>query len=377
MRLLDRYLLRELIVPFSYCLAGFLIFWVSCDLLTQMSDYQKLRLRPRDLVDLYIVMTPGILVLTLPMVFLLALLYALTNHARHHELTAIRAAGVSLSRLSLPYVGLGFVLSVAVFALGEFWVPRGNDDAEEILARHQSDQKITSTRRQWEAKLTHYNPLERRWWVVENYHLFTGEMIRPHIVWIPTNSGQVDIFAEHGAWTNGAWTFTGVHRLTYPYPARPGAEPVQEQFPVLAMADFQETPEQIRSEIKINRLRSFKYARKTHLSIREILDYQRLHPSGVPAELQATLETKLHGQMASPWTCLVVVAIALPFGARSGRRNVAVGVASSIFICFAYFIALQFSLALGSGRHLPPWLAAWLPNIVFGVAGIILCRRLR
>src|SRR5689334_24297560 len=101
MRLLDRYLLRELILPFAYCLAGFLIFWVSADLLAQMSEYQKDRLKPRDLLDLYLVLTPGILVMCLPIAFLLALLYALTNHARHHELTAIRAAGVSLFRLSV------------------------------------------------------------------------------------------------------------------------------------------------------------------------------------------------------------------------------------------------------------------------------------
>src|SRR5215204_1734486 len=109
MRLLDRYLLRELIVPFGYCLAGFLIFWISCDLLVQMSDYQKLRLKPQDLFDLYVVLTPGILVMSLPMAFLLALLYALTNHARRNELTAIRAAGVSLLRLSFPYLAVGFL----------------------------------------------------------------------------------------------------------------------------------------------------------------------------------------------------------------------------------------------------------------------------
>ena len=143
------------------------------------------------------------------------------------------------------------------------------------------------------------------------------------------------------------------------------------------MREFWETPEQIRSEIKIGRLRSFKMARKTHLSIREILDYYDLHPAGVPPALRAVLDTKLHGQIAAPWTSLVVVAIALPFGARSGRRNVAVGVASSIFICFAYFVLQQLSLALGGGGHVPAWIAAWAPNFLFGLTGLILSWRMR
>jgi lipopolysaccharide export system permease protein len=89
------------------------------------------------------------------------------------------------------------------------------------------------------------------------------------------------------------------------------------------------------------------------------------------------LATQLHGRIASAWTCLVVVLIAIPFGAPSGRRNVFVGVAASIFICFAYIILMRVGLTLGTAGHLPAWLAAWLPNVVFGTTGIVLTSRVR
>jgi lipopolysaccharide export system permease protein len=54
-----------------------------------------------------------------------------------------------------------------------------------------------------------------------------------------------------------------------------------------------------------------------------------------------------------------------------------VGVASSIFICFGYFILQRISFALGVGRYLPPILAAWLPNIVCGGAGLVMLARAR
>jgi len=63
--------------------------------------------------------------------------------------------------------------------------------------------------------------------------------------------------------------------------------------------------------------------------------------------------------LAAPWTCLVVVLIALPFGAASGRRNVFVGVASSILICFIYFVLQQLGLALGRGAMCRP---GWPPG---------------
>ena len=147
---------------------------------------------------------------------------------------------------------------------------------------------------------------------------------------------------------------------------------------VLAVAAFSETPEQIKSEIKINDLGSlnFKEAKKIQLSIREILDFASWHPQ-MERRQRDWLETKLHDRFATPWTCLVVVLIAIPFGAPSGRRNVFVGVASSIVICFAYFVLKEFSLALGSGGHVAPWLAAWLPNLLFGGMGVWLTMRVR
>src|SRR6266849_1643219 len=132
MRLLDRYLLRELLVPFIYCLSGFLIFWISLDLFSELASFEQLKLKGLDVVRYYFIRTPEFLVLVVPIALLLALLYALTNHARHQELTAMRAAGVSLWRLALPYLAVGFVASLALFGLNEYFVPQSEDAAEQI-----------------------------------------------------------------------------------------------------------------------------------------------------------------------------------------------------------------------------------------------------
>ena len=137
MRLLDRYLLRELLIPLGYCLGGFMIFWVSADLFANLRDFQGKKLAVGDIAELYLITAPETLVVILPIALLLALLYALTNHARHHEITAIRAAGVSMWRLCLPYLAVGFVATLGLFAINEFWVPASQEAAEQILARHQ------------------------------------------------------------------------------------------------------------------------------------------------------------------------------------------------------------------------------------------------
>ena len=102
MRLHDRYLFRELLTPLAYCLGGFLVFWIAYFFFSQIDEMQQHQLRLIDCAEYAVAMMPGFLILVLPIGLLLSLLYALTQHARHHELTALRAAGVSLWRLCLP-----------------------------------------------------------------------------------------------------------------------------------------------------------------------------------------------------------------------------------------------------------------------------------
>lgn len=372
MRLLDRYLLRELLVPLTYCLGGFLILWVAFDLFGELSDFQKLRLRPGDVLEFYLVKMPEFLINVVPIAFLLALLYTLTNHARHHELTAIRAAGVSMLRLSMPYVLVGFLLSIGLFALNELWVPQSNEMAEQILSRRQPNRQ-KEARRIWEPRFGFITPDGERKWFIESYNLNTSDLIRAYVETVLPDGSRREIYAESGGWTGEGWVFTNVHLLVYP--ADKGALPLQEMRETFAAPELIETPEFIRSEIRYSKLQGIRAVRKAQLSIREILEYRRLHPRGSARD--SVLDTKLHGRLSAPWTCLVVVAIALPFGAATGRRNVFVGVASSIVICFTYFVLQQLALALGSGGYLPGWVAAWSPNVFFAFGGLLLTWRTR
>jgi lipopolysaccharide export system permease protein len=373
MRLLDRYLLRELLVPLGYCLGGFLVFWVSFDLLGQLDDFQSSRLKPLEIAEYYLVKTPELLSVVLPVALLLALLYALSNHARHHELIAIRGAGVSLWRLSAPYLGVGLGLSLALFALNEVVLPDSNDRAEAILDRHKTGRSNPGASQSVQ-NVHILNARDNRTWSITNFNLVTGELRGVTVDWqLPDRSSRV-IIAERAFWTPGAWQFQNAQILFHS--GRSSLDVQQSRTNLLTVPEFTETPNEIKSEIKINSLSSLNAAKRVRLSLREIWDYRRLHPA-LRADRKAVLDTQYHGRLAGPWTCFVVVLIALPFGAASGRRNVFVGVASSILICFIYFILLKFGLALGTSGRLPGWVAAWLPNLAFVGAGIWLTLRVR
>ena len=360
MRLLDRYLLRELLTPLAFCLGGFLVFWVAFDLFSGLRQLQDAQLTVGEIAWYYVMKMPDLLVVVMPIGLLLALLYALTTHARHHELTAIRAAGVSVWRLALPYLVVGLAFSVALFFISEFWAPGAAEGAAHLLAKHVEKQPRSPAPAFRSIQFN--NSRDGRIWKL-HYNQQTREMRDVFVDWRRRDGSMLVFHADRGIRTNGLWYFYNVHEQT---------DVAGNIFPVnriltneLAMPEFTESPDAIRSELQISeRLNNWQKSR-AEVPLREIFNYLRFHPD-MPGRDRDKLFTKLHGRLAAPWTCLVVVLIAIPFGAASGRRNVFVGVASGIFICFGYFIFLQLGLALGAGGQLPSWLGAWLPNILFG-----------
>jgi lipopolysaccharide export system permease protein len=371
MRLLDRYLLRELLTPLAYCLAGFLVFWMSSDLITEIDSFQQERLGAAGIARYYLFKLPEFAVLILPLGLLLALLYALTNHARHQEITAMRAAGISLWRVCLPYVGVGLSFSLLTGAMNEFLVPAGGERAQ-ALRKRSSGSSGESAGPNWKSDVKFRNDREQRFWRIRAYNLGTGEMRQPYVEYRLTNGLARQLIADRAIRSNEVWTFYS-GRVFDPDPE--SRAPILP-FDMLAVPELTETPSQIASEYKIGRLSSIAASRGVHLTISEILNYQWLHPDLRPRD-RALLETQLHARLAWPWTCLVVVLIAVPFAAASGRRNAYIGVASSIFIGVVYFVLQRLGMALGTGGYAPAILAAWLPNFLFASTGVFLISRVR
>jgi lipopolysaccharide export LptBFGC system permease protein LptF len=179
--------------------------------------------------------------------------------------------------------------------------------------------------------------------------------------------------ADRAVCTNSVWTFFKV--MEYAQTSTNAPLILVLVTNVLAMPQFKETPRDIERYLWFSRYESLR-SRKLNVPLAELWNYLQSNPDMQPNRASFWW-TKFDGRLAAPWTCLVVVLIAIPFGAASGRRNLFFGVAGSLFICFGFFVVQQFSLAFGSGGYLSPWLAAWLPNLIFGATGLTLMARVR
>ncbi len=377
MRLIDRYLLREFLFWLAVFFGAFLLVWIAFDLSFDIHKFQVAHSRAKDIVEYYFYEIPEFVPIALPVSILLAMLYALTNHTRHNEVTAIRAAGISLVRMCMPYFVAGLFFSVLLFAFNEYFAPQAGDKADEILLPR-VDPKSAQSERHLVKPLNFINygiGGKGRAWSAAAYNTETFEMTKPLVAWAPTNGQIMLLSANTAVWTNETWIFSGdvVKNLGT---VNVGTERILATN-YLAVPDFRETPAEIQSDIKVNAFRG--HITKTHradIPLEDIVNYLRFHPQP-DRKMRNWLFTKLHGRFAGPFACLVCVIVAIPFSARSGRRNIFVGVAASIFIFFTYYILQQVGLAFGEAGWMPSWLGAWFPNLFFGIGGIYLMSRVR
>jgi lipopolysaccharide export system permease protein len=373
MRLHDRYFFRELLTPLAFCLGGFLVFWISFFFFNEMSEMQDRQLRLFEIGEYALATLPGFFVVALPITLLLSLLYALTQHSRYQEITALRAAGVSLWRLCAPYFVIGLLATGFYFFLNEIVTPFCDNWSEQILTRHV--QKPGDFVAQTKFSKTGFRSAHgTRLWQIGEYNSLTTEMINPNVTWTLPDGSWRALKADRAVHTNGVWIFFGAQLFLQ---ANPQAN-LTPDFSTneIVLPEFTETPKQILREIKFSNAQGFLGTRSADISLRELWPYLRQNPDLTGSEAHR-LWTKFYGRLAAPWICLVVVLIAIPFGAAPGRRNLFFGVAGSIFIGFTYFVTQAIFFALGTNGILPALIAAWLPNLFFAAVGIFLTLRIK
>ncbi|MEI6377611.1 MAG: LptF/LptG family permease, partial [bacterium] len=102
MTILDRYLLNKFLVPFFYCVTGFISVWLVWDLSVNLPDFLSGHATLALVTRYYLLQIPSVIVLSVPVGLLLALLYTLTQMSRRNEIISMLCAGMSLYRIFVP-----------------------------------------------------------------------------------------------------------------------------------------------------------------------------------------------------------------------------------------------------------------------------------
>jgi lipopolysaccharide export system permease protein len=355
-KLLDRYVIRNFLQVYFYCIAGFVSIWLIFDVSDNISTFIDQHIGLSLVARYYATQIPQVFIILLPVSLLLSLLFTLGRMSRANEIVSMLTAGISLPRVLLPLFGIGLLTVAATMALNYSLAPHAELARKAILAEAQS-----RPGRYIQGQVFR-NRTDLRTWFVQNFLHGSNTFNNVQVLQQDANDNIVTSYITSRALYHPetkTWELQNAKVVHYDS----SGNIVDEQInPSLTIEHWSETPFRLGSA----------NVQAESLSLPELREY--LHFNGdFPATLLAPFRTHLQYRLALPWTCLVVVLMAAPLGIGYSRRGVLGSVAIAIVLVFLHgYLFTHLFLALGEGHHIPAWVAAWMPNIVFTAVGLYL-----
>lgn len=355
MKILDRYVLSEFLGYLVLGLVGFIVIFIVVDVFEKIDVFLDHR-APIGLIGrFYAYRAPEVVVQVLPVALLLATFLALGQLNKFGELTAMRSCGLSLIRILLPVFGVAIGAVLVSLALGEFVVPLANRERDRIF-----EERIQGVRRAEASERADVTYLGRGGQILYT-RLYLVDQRRMHEVSLQEfEKGQLRrrVDAAEASWNGHAWVFvSGIERRF-----DKGEERAQP-FDRLEMPALAERPEDFAKETR----------QPDEMNWFELRDHvMRLGASGARV---ANYLVDLHLKLAFPLVNLIVVAIGASIATRLRLQSPAVGFGLSVAIAFLYYAFMRTAQALGHQGALPPYIAAWLGDLVFAAVGAFMLWR--
>lgn len=359
MRILDRYVLSNFLVPFLLCFFGFLGILLIFDLSDNGQDFLQAGVPLLKIGSFYLSLLPQMIVSCLPMGLLLALLYSLGRMSRSNEIISMLCAGQSLTRTLAPLIAIGVMTSLLSLGLNYKLAPRSEAVRKQRLADLMNKQAKDKSS---EGQLFR-NRADHRTWYVQKNKWKTNTLEGLHLIQQDSKGVILEKYYAKRACFNPEkklWRLEEGKLVKFDA----DGNITGEELWLDASRDITHWPETPWRVASAN-------LDPQHLTMPELLKYVELNSDFPPAQLAPYL-TILQNRLAVPWSCLVVIFIAAPLGVVFSRRGVLAGVSSSVFIFFLMIFLTEFSLALGKGARISPVLAGWAPNLIFTLVGLYL-----
>jgi len=356
MKILDRYVIREVLWPFAIGLLIFTFIIIIPFLIDLAEQFISKGVPTAVVVQLMATLLPQALGLTIPMSLLLGLLVGFGRLSADREFVAMQACGVSLLRLLLP---VGF-LSVIGWAATSYVllvaVPNANQRFREVTFN------IIAERAEGEVRPRVFFES------FPNLVLYVRE--------VPPSGGWNGVFMADDRSGQSPSIYLARHgRVSIDRTRRTVEMVLQDVTRHTAEADgkyvvstFKGLILSVNPESAFPRTGPARGEREMGLSELHALA-ERLEREGVSSH-NARME--IHKKFSIPIACLVFGLIGLALGASNRRDGKLASFVLGIGVIFIYYVLMWLGMAMARGHMVPPWLGVWLPNVVLAPAGALL-----
>lgn len=358
MRILDRYLIKHLIIPIFLCTFTLMFLVIMADVFDHLSDFIKNSTTPGYVLEYYLNLCPYVFVQIIPWATFLGTMFLLVLFNTHNEILAMKAAGIGITKIVRPILFVGFILGIASFLVSDRLAPETYRRSQQLLEdRIEQKHEIGKDTNQQIKNFTYLSSANKLYYakVFDAKALSLEGLII--LFFDETRNVSRKVFAKDARWRSGKWIMTNVTDYETDRTGKMAGEP--RAYAERASDEITESPKEL----------SRASSESTFMSYRE-LKYQikRMSESGLNTYPEEVL---LQYKLSSPWHSIIMVMIAIPFLAITRRRKViALNVLYCVVLIFFFHATGAFMMALGKAGTIPPFLSAWSSNFLFLVGSI-------
>jgi len=368
---LERYIVFEWFKIFALALVAIFGILLLGAVQDQLGDLLEWHVATLDILKYFVLLTPTFLPEVLPISFLVSLLFSLGQLHKNHEITAMRATGMSLWKITRGLWAAGLLLGGALFYLNAAVVPRAVETTRTLRQNFEFQEQLAQNIAAEEVgliyNLTFYNHAEGRIWFINRFNEYNFRAYGVTVSALDERGRELRRTVANEAYFDDIarnWVFQNGREMTFD----PGTgDPIRSlAFDERVLTNFTEEPD----------LMKFLEKRPKDLSFFQLGE--------VLSSLGGSEDPRLRGYavqyysiLFNPLVCIIMVGLAVPFAITGVRTNPMVGVSKAIGLFFMYYLALNVSNVMFA-RLVDPVIAAFLPNaMMVGVALFVYIRSVR
>lgn len=360
MKKIDWYILKKYLTTFVFCLLLFTVIVVVVDISEKTDDFVKSGLPAwRIFTDYYLGFIPRITAMLFPLFVFISVIFFTSKMASRSEVVAILSSGVSFRRYLMPFIAGGLFLATLLWFGNRYVVPPANRLWGEFEARYIDVNFAGGSNK---------NYLHNHYWRIDS-NTYAGMRFYDTAAKNGNNffiqqfsKGQLvyNLRADGIRWDTAGkrWRLEGVLERWVK-----GVSEDNKRSPTL----------QMNYNFKPRDLRRDEYM-KDQLPTPELNEYIKQEKMR-GSEMLNTLLVERYNRDAIPVSVVVLTFIGAVLASRKVRGGSGLHLALGVVISVLYILFSRFSLVFATKGNFTPLLAAWLPNILFGLLAIYFYRR--
>lgn len=352
--ILDKYIIKKFIGTYFFAILIFIVIVIIFDLSEKIDDFVEKEAPLRAVVvDYYANFVPYFMNMFNPLFVFIAVIFFTSKLSSHSEIVAILAGGVSFKRLLYPYFLSAMIIAIFSLFLNLFVIPPANKVRLEFSDKYIHDRYINTN------KDIHFQLYPGTYVYMESFNSWRNVANKFTLETIDGNRILSKLSSETAVWDT---TFDGWKLYNYVLrKSVDGRDVISSGYSLDTVINLSVEDLNKRESI----VESYNYK-----ELNDLIRTQKIR--GDNRVLYSQIEK--HTRFALPFSAFILTLMGVSLSSKKRKGGIGLNIGIGLVLSFSYILFLRFSQMFVHGGVLPPWIALWVPNLLYSLIAAFLYR---